>query len=88
MKKLALIALLAMFALSLAAQAPVATNDDLQTAKTMLADYAIYCKKLETQNAQMIATINMVRADLPKIKTVAQLDSLKKAYGITEAKGK
>jgi hypothetical protein len=64
-------------------------SDDLPTVQKNFMNYVIYAGELEKANANLMATLNRVVADLSKIETVAQLDSVRTAYQIPKAeKGK
>ena len=65
--------------------------DNLQVVKNSLINYVVYSGNLEKQNLQMAQTIqqaNKIILSLAEVKTIAQLDSVCKVYGIPrEVKG-
>jgi hypothetical protein len=58
--------------------------EDLQKVKDALVNSTIQIQELQKQNNNLTQTLQRVADDLKKIKTVVQLDSLKKVYGIVE----
>jgi hypothetical protein len=80
-KKLILL-ILCFSAFSFAQQQP----DDLQKLKDALVNQLLYSQALEKENTNLRGQINQVAADLKKVKTMVQLDSLKVVYGIDESK--
>lgn len=63
-------------------------KDDLQTIKDALIFSTIQAQELQKQNNNLNQTIQRILDDLKKIKSVAQLDSLKNIYGIEDIKKK
>jgi hypothetical protein len=60
--------------------------DDLQKVKDALVLNVLYSQDLEKQNIRLNTAIQKIGEDFKLIKTIAQLDSLKKVYGIVEEK--
>lgn len=63
-------------------------ESDPQTLHKLLVKKDVYIDNLEKALTQREATLERILTDLKKIKTMAQLDSIKIAYGLDKAKGK
>jgi len=58
--------------------------DDPQKVKDAMVNYVLYSQDLEKANKQLTDLLNKFGADVKAVKTIAQLDSVKKVYGIAE----
>jgi len=65
-----------------------AVKDGLQVVKDGLVNCTLKAQALEQQLATQTADINKFVADIKLVKTIAQLDSLKKVYGIIKEEPK
>jgi hypothetical protein len=59
-------------------------GDDPQKVKDAYVDCTLYAQQLAMENAKLNADLQRVLKDLTLIKTITQLDSLKKVYGIVK----
>ena len=57
-------------------------SDDLQKVKDVVVSQTVYVMALEKENIGLKNYLQRIADDLKAVKTLAQLDSLKKTYGI------
>jgi len=74
--------------ISFAQQEAKEQTEDLQKVKDALVNSTLYVQELQKQNNELNIILQRVANDLKNVKTIMQLDSLKKAYGIVSEEPK